>query len=282
MPHDYQKSIVGRDLVLNCNECGHNNQVGAKFCEGCGSKLPVNQEVVSSVTAAYEETAATTAYQNTPAAGNSQQYIEKGKVISKLYFSYFMSVLKKPVQTSEKIDRSELINGIITIALFALMIPLMTYFGLKGAVENSFYTPEISFSAVVIKPFFSLFIFLALVGVIIFGAVKLGKSSASLLDVLARLGAFLVVPTALLAVALIISLLGSYWFALFLVLGLMGFSFIIPLIVYSLKREQSTGLDAFYCTFLTYLGIIILFTIIGEQAFQELESLIENFNPFGF
>lgn len=281
MPHDYQKSIR-RDKILNCNECGRNNQVGAKFCEGCGTKLQVIQEGMPSATTAYEETAATVAPQNPPAAGNSQQYIEKGKVISKLYFSYFMSVLKKPAQTSENIDRSELVNGIITIALFALMIPLMTYFGLKSAVENSFYTPEISFSAVVIKPFFSLFIFLALVGVIIFGAVKLGKSSASLLDVISRLGAFLVVPTALLAVALIISLLGSYWFALFLVLGLIGFSFIIPLIVYSLKREQTSGLDAFYCTFLTYLGIFILFTIIGEQAFQEVESLIDSFNPFGF
>jgi hypothetical protein len=282
MPCDYQKKDQRRDRVLNCIECGRNNQSGAKFCEGCGTKLSVNQEGVSSVSTAYEETAATSTYQNPPSTGNSQQYIEKGKVISKMYFSYFMSVLKKPVQTSEKIDRSELINGIITIALFALMIPLMTYFGLKGAVENSFYTPEISFTAVVIKPFFSLFIFLALVGVIIFGAVKLGKSSASLLDVISRLGAFLVVPTAFLAVALIISLLGSYWFALFLLLGLVAFSFIIPLIVYSLKREQTAGLDTFYCTFLTYIGIFILFTIIGEQAFQEVESLIDSFNPFGF
>lgn len=266
---------------MNCIECGKNNQDGAKFCEGCGTKL-VSQEENVVGTAAYKEVAATTASQNPSAVGNGQVYIEKGKVISRLYFSYFMSVLKKPVETSEKIDKNELINGIITIALFALMIPLMTYFGLKSAVQNSFYTPEISFSAVVIKPFFSLFIFIALVGVIIFGAVKLGKSSAGILDVIARLGAFLVVPTALLAVALVISLIGSYWFALFLFLGLMGFSFIIPLIVYSLKREVKTGLDAFYCTFLTYIGIIILFAIIGEQAFQEVERLMNSFNPFGF
>ncbi|WP_246041863.1 hypothetical protein [Robertmurraya kyonggiensis] len=222
-------------------------------------------------------------YQNSQTVpGNGQQYLEKGKTISKLYFSYFLSVLKSPVPTAERIGKKELTNGIITIVLFALMIPLMTFFGLKGLLEDSFYSPDVSFSAVVLKPFFTLVVILALIAVIIFGVIKLGKSPASLLDVISRLGAFLVVPTALLFIALIISLIGSVFFAVFLILGLVGASLIIPLIVYSFKREINKGLDTFYCTFLVYIGIAILFVVLGEQAFYEIENMINNFDPFGF
>ena len=147
------------------------------------------------------------------------------------------------------------------MVLFSLIIPLITYFGLIEIFSNSYFAPDVSFTAVVIKPFFILLIFIALIGVILYGAIKLGKSQANLLDVLARLGAFLVVPVALLLIALVISITGSYLFTMFLLLGMLSASFIIPLIVYSFKRNEPKGLDAFYCTFLTYIGIIILFKL---------------------
>lgn len=271
---------------MNCTNCGTVNAKDAKFCEDCGTKLINTASSQIGISTSQEEVAITrvvplsqTTFQ---AKGSSQQYIEKGKTISKSYFKYFLTALKKPVLFAEKTGSNELINGIITMVLFVLFLPLMTYFGLKGALGDSLFAPDISFASVVIKPFFLLFVIMALVGVIIFATVKLGKSSASLLDVLARLGAFLVVPTALFAVAFILSLLGTVIFIPFLVLGLIGFSFIIPLIVYSYKSGEQRGLDAFYCTLLTYVGIIILFVMLGEQAFQQIESMIDGFNPFGF
>jgi hypothetical protein len=268
---------------LNCIECGRSNQSDAKFCEGCGTKLLQESSLEPRVSTSNEEVAAASSgstYHTT--SGNSQQYIEKGKAVLKLYFSYFLTLLKSPVLVAGKIGRSELTNGIITIALFALIIPLMTYLGLRGVLEDSLLSVEISFSSFVIKPFFTLVILLTLVGVIIFGTTKLGKTSASFLDILARFGAFLVVPTGLLLIALLLSLFGSNYFILFLILGLMSFSFIIPLIIYSLLREEPNGLDVFYCTFLTYIGIIILFTILGEQAFQGIKGMISSFNPLGY
>lgn len=257
---------------MNCVNCHHENESHAKFCGKCGTNL------LDGTSSVMKEIAATTSVSH----ARSQQYVEKGKIISKLYFSYLLTILKKPVTTAKNIDRKELVNGLITIVLFALIIPLMTFLGLKGAFEDSYFQIDISIADVVIKPFIVLFVFLAVTSLILFGAVKLGKSHASFTDVLSRMGAFLVVPTALLVVALLISVVGSAYFIIFLVLGLLGASFTIPLMVYSFKGNDSKGLDLYYCIFLTYIGIIIVFAIIGDRAFQEIEEMISYMNPFGF
>lgn len=267
---------------MYCKNCGQNNQSDAKFCEKCGTKI--NSELDTNVHHIVEETnqQTTTASQVQQQGANQKQYIEKGKEISKLYFSFFLSILKKPVPVAETVNKSQLINGIITIVVFSLMVPLMTYFGLKNAFSHSMFSPDISFSNVVIIPVFSLVILILLIGLIIFGVVKIGRSSYGLLDVIARFGAFLVVPTALLAIATIFSLISSFIFIPFLFLGLLSASFVIPLVIYSLKKEEPKGIDTFYCTIITYIGIIILFMIIGEQAFRGLEEIVDNFSYFNF
>ncbi|MCT2346597.1 zinc ribbon domain-containing protein [Niallia taxi] len=271
---------------MNCVKCGHRNDNDARFCESCGANLQAEIESNPNPILHKEEaTAAHVSSSNPNQPGNSQAYIEKTKAVSKQYFSYFLSALKNPVKRAGNTGKENLINGIITIVLFALIIPLMSYFALKSAFNSyggGWFTPDISFGAVVIKPLFVLLILLALVALIIFGAVKLSKSSASFLDVLARFGAFLVVPTAFLLVALIISLIGSYYFVFFLLLGLTGFSFVIPLIIYSYSKQSNGGLDAFYGILLSYIAITIVFMIIGDAALDNIEEMFEYMNPFNF
>jgi len=269
---------------VNCVKCGHPNDRDARFCESCGANLQTETGTHPNPVLSKEEAAAaasTTAGQT----GSSQAYIEKTKTVSKQYFSYFLTALKNPVQAAANTGKENFINGIITIVLFALMIPLMSYFALKSAFSSynsGWFSPDISFGAVVIKPLFILLIILALVVLIIFGAVKLGKSSAGFLDVLARFGTFLVVPTSFFVIALIISLIGSYSFVFFLLLGLTAFSFVIPLIIYSYKKQSNGGLDAFYSILLSYIAIAIVFMIIGDAALENIEEMLDMMNPFGF
>lgn len=271
---------------MNCLKCGHHNDTDARFCESCGANIQAeNGTQPKPVMYKEEAAAAQAASTNTGQIGNSQAYIEKTKTVSKLYFSYFLSALKSPVQAAANTGKENLINGIITIVLFALLIPLMSYFALKSAFSSyggGWFTPDISFGAVVIKPLFVLLIMLALVVLIIFGAVKLGKSSAGFLDVLARFGTFLVVPTSFFVLALLISLIGSVYFAFFLLLGLTGFSVVIPLIIYSYKKQSNGGLDAFYSILLSYIAIAIVFMIIGDAALENIEEMFDYMNPFGF
>jgi len=82
--------------------------------------------------------------------------------------------------------------------------------------------------------------------------------------------------------ALVISLIGSVYFAFFLLLGLTGFSIVIPLIIYSYKKQGSGGLDVFYSILLSYIAIAIVFMIIGDAAVENMEEMLETMNPFGF
>ena len=263
---------------MKCNKCGATCQSGDKFCGECGANLELQEAAVSQPSEQEITTATLNNSSATPLSTvNSQEYIDKGKVISKQYFSFFLSMLKKPVSAAAGTNKLDLTNSLITTILFALFIPLTVFFALKNMLDEYM---TVSFFDVVLKPFFILVIYIALVVAVIFGVLKIAKSSASFLDVTARFGSFLVLPTALLAVAVILSLIGSNSYLFFLSIGLICFSFIIPLIVYSYKQEESKGLDAFYGILLVYAGIIVIFIFVGAQAVEQLVSLFDN--PFGY
>lgn len=263
---------------MNCKNCGKENSLEAKFCETCGTSLNNSTETILEKQAISNN--GETNHSTVPSSPGHQQYLEKGKVISKMYASFFLSNLKKPVSVAENITRSQLTNGFITIILFSLMLPLITYMGLKHTFSQSFYSPDISFMNVVIIPLVSLIILIILITLVIFGVVKIGGTSVNYLDTLARFGAFLVVPTALLLLATFFSIINSVIFIPFLLLGLVGASLVTPFIIFSLKKDDPRGLDTFYCTILTYIGIFILFFILGEQAFNGLVDAIDMFSLF--
>lgn len=277
---------------MNCVKCGHLNDRDARFCESCGANLHVENGAQPKQDLYREETAANQSAQPfTSQQGNGQVYIDKTKTVSKLYFSYFMSALKQPVRVAENTGKENLTNGIITMVLFTLMIVLTSYFALKNALGSLMMgeldMPELSFSSMVVKPFFVIMILLAIISLIIFGAVKLGTSFAGFLDVLARFGTFLVVPTILFVISLLISLIGSYYFIIFFILGLIGFSVAITLTINSYKTLSAGGLDVFYRILLANIAIGILFAITGDAIIQKfvqqfLDGIQDSMNPFGF
>ncbi|MBP1930154.1 zinc ribbon domain-containing protein [Ammoniphilus resinae] len=255
-----------------CPSCGNHNE-GGKFCVKCGTKLDAPNEA----SVAEEEVAAATSqspsYQKVLANVGSNEKVQQAKQISQLYFKYFMSIIRKPTQISQEANQAQFINGMITIVLYALSIPLMVYFGLNDMIGSYMDSP---FTDIVIKPAFYFFLFIAFIDAALFGVIKLGKVNASFKDVTARFGSFLVVPLAFLLVALVFSLVKFKLFLLFLLFGFLGLFIVVSFTIYSFKRSSSSGLDPVYGTFITYLAILILLVTLGDSMFESLKSSIQD------
>lgn len=258
-----------------CSNCSHTNE-GGRFCENCGS--PLTGAGSKEIAAAVENTAP-----GTMSTGQSNKYIESTKNISKMYFGYFMEVIKKPYASSQGVGSEHFINGLITILLYSFIIPLMFYFALKGILADmnsfsaGFFGEEMQinppFTDVVIKPAFAYAIFIMLVAVFTFASIKLGRINASFKEVVARFGSFLIPFVALLAIALIMSILKVKLFFLFLFLGFVGSIFMVPpLVIASYKKSNVDGVDVIYGSLITYVLTFIAIAIMGDMLFNALKD----------
>lgn len=270
---------------MTCTNCNHLND-GGKFCEKCGTAL------LSSQSASVE--AAASASLAEPAGNQQHQYIEGAKNISKTYFTYFLQVIKKPYASSVGVGSEHFVNGIITLALYAILIPLMLYFAFKGVLADmggfggeflGEFSEEIqpSFTDIVLKPILAYAIFIMLVATFTFSSVRIGGSIASYKEVVARFGSFQIPFVAILAIGLIMSILKIDLFFFFLFLGFIGSVFLVPpLVIASFKQNLQLGFDVLYGSLLTYVLSFIAIWIMGDMLFEALKSyfmnLIEIFN----
>ncbi len=266
-------------MTLICPNCNHENQSG-KFCERCGNNL---------ANGASSQVAATSESTRIPA---SNQYLETTKAISKQYFSYFVQVLKKPYSSSKSVGSEHFVNGIITMCLYALIIPLMFYFALKGILADmssfgsSLFGEDVDvkppFGDIVVKPFFAYLIFILLVTTFSFVAVKLGRIQTNFKEVTARFGSFLIPFVLILLIALIMCFLKIKLFLAFLLFGFIGSVFIVPpLVIASFKQKSYEGLDTIYGALLTYILTFIAIGIMGDMLFESIKSGLAEFIPFG-
>ncbi|TYR78879.1 zinc ribbon domain-containing protein [Priestia megaterium] len=290
---------------MQCSNCGHQND-GGKFCVKCGTKLGDNgaQQVAASVDSTpVQSNQATTYVQSEPVQQTQlNQHVENAKQISKLYLGYFMQGLKQPTAVAQGVRGEQFINGLITMILFAVSIPLMIYFGwevilekLVKSVSSGLFSGfdldelgindlgsnlaemiELSFVDMVILKGLLFLLFVGAVALVTFGVIKLGKVDVSLQDVFARVGTFLIVPTAVLLIGLVFSLLKSEFFLYLLEFGLLGLFFVVPFTIYSFKKEHTHGFDGIYGTLLTYLVIVIFLFIISQGMIDDTKELISN------
>ncbi|MDQ1144136.1 hypothetical protein QE429_000963 [Bacillus sp. SORGH_AS 510] len=267
---------------MQCPACSHQNE-GGKFCEQCGTKLVSNafQETASAVDV---EPTSNPSYQQSQVNTQPNQYLEGAKNISKMYFSYFLQVLKKPYASSKSVGSEHFINGIITMVLYSVVIPLMIYFGLKTLLSSvnefgSMFGGEMDiqppFTDVVIKPTFAYAVFILLVASFTFFAIKLGKVNVTYKEVISRFGSFLIPFVAILFVALIMSILKIKLFLLFLFIGFITSIFIVPpLVIASYKKESQEGLDVIYGTLFTFVLTFIAIGIMGDMLFESIKSAV--------
>jgi hypothetical protein len=245
---------------MHCSQCGNQLEAGAKFCTSCGAKL--NDEV-----------AATKGIVAQPSSNfQDNEYVKQGKQISKQYFGYALTALKSPMNASRKVTSNDKVNGFITFILFSLLLPLFSYFTMSGFSSGYGYgMVDIPFGDTVIKPFFILAIFLLVLTSVMFVVTKLMKVSLSFFDVLTRYATFLIVPTALLVVAVLFSIISVYFFGfLFFILALFAFFVASISTLHSVKEDSEGGLDVFYGIIATNIIMVIILLIIGDSIIGNL------------
>ena len=278
---------------MKCQNCGHEYE-GGRFCENCGTPLV---EATEPTMQNQQPQPAPELNSGNTGASQAEDYLKKTKVQSKQYITYFIDVLKKPYASlNASLENQHFVHAIITIVLYSLFIPLISYFLIKEAVSdginrmnslvgygtNADYT--VPFMDIVFKPFFAFAIFIVLLIALTFISIKLGRVNVKFKEVLTRFGTLLIPFVFILAIGVIFSILKVSLFSLLLMgIGLTGAIYIVVpvLIAFYKKNSAGEGLDAVYGTLLTYILMVIVLLITGEMLFESLLSGIID-NDFGF
>ncbi|QHS23038.1 zinc-ribbon domain-containing protein [Virgibacillus sp. MSP4-1] len=262
---------------MHCPQCGAPNDQDAKFCVSCGTRL---EQQAAAVTHTDNSTQRTNQFEDVQGEGHTNnqtnQYVSQGKEIGKGYLHFLPDALKRPYATSKQVTNTDQTNGIITIVLFALLLPLYAFVAANKVGSGLVQVP---FFDVVLKPFFILLIFFAALIAIQYGISKLMNVDLTYMNVLTRFGTLMVVPTFVLVVAIFFLILSINIFSsilFFLSLAFVSISMIATL--FSIKSQQTveTGLDVVYGIILTNIAIVIIMMIIGDSI---IGNLMEQMNP---
>ncbi|CAM4464320.1 zinc ribbon domain-containing protein [Paenibacillus tarimensis] len=261
--------------MMQCSNCGHAGE-GGNFCEKCGTKLAPGDSAAAETAAASAAPIMTNVNQGGQGGPGStgpsvtdqlNPYLQKAKSGSKMYLNYFLNTLKNPYAVGRQMGGEQFLNGIITIVLYAVLIPLMFYVLTLG--ER--FQP--SFGNMVIKPAITYAVLMLLVATYCFAAVRLAKSPAGFKEVVARFGAFLVPFVALLIIALVFAAMKSSLLGIFLLLGFVGAIFTVPaFVVNSFNHSPGSGLDAIYGTVLTYVATFITLILMASYLIEQIVS----------
>lgn len=210
-------------------------------------------------------------YDRTASYSQANPQLQQMKTAGRQYFSHFVQTLKNPVRSGQSTDASHMANGLITLVLFCLLLPLIAYFQLQHSVRgfSDFLGSRISvpFGAIVVKPFFFLLIVLMLVNSLQFLVLKWGKVDIRYQEVAARFGTFLMPGVAFLAGGFLLSLLGigsalPGWLT---AIGVFTLFVAVCFTIFSFKKDNESGLDAFYGVVITYAGSIVLLYLFGDN-----------------
>jgi hypothetical protein len=261
--------------MSECPKCHFRNE-GGKFCERCGTALG-NYSMVN-------ETAAAITVESHPTQTN--KYVEGAKSVSKTYVNYFKETLKNPYASSMSVTRDHFNHALITIALYAILIPLSLYFGLKsligglGEITGGLFGPEeisLPVGDFVVKPILSYAVFIALVVSFTILALKVRKVKFDLQEVVARFGTILIPIVTLLVIGLLLSIIGLKYFMFFVLLGFITSVFMIPAIVItSYKGEETNSFDSIYGVLLTYTLTFITIYIMNDILFSSIKGYFAN------
>ncbi|MCA0987025.1 zinc ribbon domain-containing protein [Guptibacillus algicola] len=274
---------------MNCSNCGAVYEENAKFCGGCGGQLNTNnaneaaqlnqQQVTQQMTAATVSTTGTA----------NNEYLEKGKQISKNFFSFALEAFKGPMVASHKVTDSDKLNGIISLLLYAFLLPFFSYLttkNLTNQVNNEFFPAAsipVPFGATVIQPFFYILIFLAVFTAVNFGVAKLMRVDLSFTNVMTRFGVFVVIPATLLFLAVLFAFISANFLsALFFFIGLGLFTVSSTSLLFSLKEKSSGGLDVYYGLIITNVVMFIFFVIVVMTVLDRIINEMGSMLPFGF
>lgn len=245
-----------------------------------GTNAPTRNNVESGNTSVNENAAAfTAATSSTHNATNENQFKEsvsngwnkikdsdaykQGISISKQYGSYFIQTLKSPSKAVEQVTSVHVINAIISIALTALIMPLIPYFILS---HSPFGSP--SFFNFVIKPFIYLLVAFTLSMGITFGILHLAKIKKDYLTLVSKIGVLFVPAIGAFLLGAVFAILDFSYnitlFFLFVGISTVLIAHIYPLLTARKEQENAGKSDLIYGAIFTSLFLLYILT----KAFQ--------------
>lgn len=262
---------------MACPNCGSIHETGT-YCTKCGAKLEKTKDVNDQSSTNIDDR-----LQEGKSYNNNSDIIKKGIVVTKQYFSHFIKMLKKPMDYGKDISSESFINGMITIFLFSFIFSLTIYIGVNNFFDNvsgslfeedfvdnlystvAFYKENPS-GEIFVKALIYLLLILAVIVFTIFGILKINKENVSFKHVIARFGAFLIIPTVFILISFLLTLLniGNNLMNIFSVLTFISLFLSIGFTVYSYRRKEHS-LDPFYGTMIVITVMIVLTMIVGEN-----------------
>ncbi len=245
-----EKRIKGKEVfyMVTCPNCGTKGE-NEKFCSNCGT--PLDQESASTVESS-------TLQDQAPKAPN--ETVEKLKATSQHYGGYLLQIFKQPSSAKLATDK-DFISGIISVGIYVILYALFYYFNCLKDYSGM----KVSFLDYFVMPLLAQLILLAVIPVLIFGALTLLKSDTSIQSVIAQFGSYLIPFIAVYLVGDIFDLLDVHTLAYIgHTIGDTGVMLIVPaLILYHNLKDSAASLDYIYVIFIVVALVLLVNDLIG-------------------
>ncbi|CAM3412876.1 zinc ribbon domain-containing protein [Marinicrinis lubricantis] len=263
-----------------CTHCGQPLSDSVKFCTSCGTKTPSGETAAASEVqpqpqpqqplyqeAPSEHSGEQGAFAYTAVPAPSQPH--PAAVILKKYWEFILDNFKAPARRSEKVNETEKINGFIQLGVMSILFAF-AYFIIEGNLfylnagidlsdfEEYLYGDTNRFTEHFFKPFIYFVIVAAVMIGLIFLVSKWMKATHSILDTAARFGSFLVIPSAIFLLVAIFKVISNDITSYLVVLGFLSIAASVGFTIYSMRTEDSKGIDPFYGTLLIYFVVIVI------------------------
>ncbi|MFC5604264.1 hypothetical protein [Sporosarcina koreensis] len=239
---------------MTCTNCG-NKHANGRFCGSCGMRIAETGEVFQD---------GQTVVDATVVNAESNVHLENVGNLTKEYWSYFVQHLKHP-SLSLTTKNDEFRNGFISLLLYAIIFGLSFFTALKGmALESIGADGSPSFSSV----FLNVAGFVAIcIAIISFGLFIIGKNfgpAYPFKQTLTLYGAHSLPAIVIVAVALFLLLMKSYWYGIFLLI--LSFIYILMLspgyVISVLLSKKPKGIDPLHGYAAYTVFVIILFGLL--------------------
>ncbi len=250
--------------MMKCPNCSNEVEVGIKFCTHCGTKMETENRPEAAATV--ETTQAVTQQEN--------PHLKMTKEMGIQYYQFVLKVLRRPFKVAKEVTEKDFINGIISLLLMALFVPLYSF-----TLAKKITFSRITFFDGVIKPFFVLAIILAVIAGIIFGVSLLMKAEVTFKTIIAKLGSLTTISSLLFLLAAFFLWLSVYVFSGFLLsAGFLVFLLAITATLFALPATK--GLDVVYGVIITFIGIVIVLAILGDSMVGRMSDNLFRFGLF--
>ncbi len=263
-------------VMMQCPNCNQQTEEG-KFCTNCGASL-------SNETTTQDAATVDTATQAPQTEQQTSDIVEQVKAAGSNFGHFFMTLVKKP-SAAVKANGNDVVSGIISVVIFALLLGIGYYILLKNFMEamgelstlggllgSGEETQSVPFTDGFLWPFLKFIILFAIIIGLSYACLKVAKSNYSIQDTIAKYGAYLIPFTLLLVIGFILTLVNLSSIGVVAILvSLVGILMIVPTLV--INHESSESIDKLYLVIIgSIINIVVFWYVIKSLFTPFLES----------